>query len=95
VRTVDRAAHATIDHTHRFAVICPETGADGARIFVDRLADRLAAALTAKGAHDGSPLTRVACTFPGDEADLAGLRSQFAAFDRLEHPDHPVVQASE
>src|SRR5438270_2009847 len=41
VRTVDRAVHAREDGRHRIAVVLPETAAEGARIFTDRLAARL------------------------------------------------------
>jgi hypothetical protein len=32
----------------------------------------------------------VAATYPGDDGRMAGLRDQFAAIDRSEHPEHPV-----
>lgn len=92
IRSVDRAVHAKDESWHRFAVICPETGPDGARVFVDRLADRLGAFLRTRGASiDGSALSTVAGTFPGDDGDLRSLRDQFAAIDRFEHPDHPAA----
>jgi GGDEF domain-containing protein len=92
VRNVDRAVHAFDGDRHRFAVICPETGPEGARVFVDRLADRLGAYLRTRGASvDGSALATVACTFPGDDADLQSLREQFAAIDRSVHPEHPTT----
>jgi GGDEF domain-containing protein len=91
VRSVDRAVHARDGSVHRFAVICPETGAEGARIFADRLAERVGAFTRSRGVAlpDGG-LVAVACTFPGDEDRLGTLREQFAAIDRSEHPDHPT-----
>lgn len=88
VRSVDRAVHARDGQLHRFAVICPETGAEGARIFVDRLAERLAAFLSARGvATAADDIRRTACTFPGDDAGLKVLRDQFSAIGAADGPD--------
>ncbi|MBW3614520.1 MAG: hypothetical protein KY439_04315 [Actinobacteria bacterium] len=88
VRSVDRAVHARDTRAHRFAVICPETGSEGARVFVDRLAEKMAAFLSSRGvATAADDIRRTACTFPGDEAGLEALRDQFAAIDRAETPD--------
>lgn len=85
VRTVDRAVHARDDRGHRFAVICPETGPDGAQVFVDRLAERLAAHLSNRGVPTSAgDLGCTAYTFPGDESGLHDLREQFAAIDSAE-----------
>jgi GGDEF domain-containing protein len=94
VRTVDRAVHARDGSVHRFAVICPETGAEGARVFADRLAERVGAYLRGRGVvlPEGA-LVSVACTVPGDDDRLASLRAQFAAIDRSEHPEHPTQTA--
>ena len=91
VRSVDRAVHARDGSVHRFAVICPETGAEGARVFGARLAERVGAYARGRGvALPDGELVWVACTFPGDDDDrLGSLRAQFAAIDRSEHPDHP------
>lgn len=95
VRSVDRAVHARDGSVHRFAVVCPETSAEGARIFADRLAERVAAFARSRGVAlaDGS-LVATACTFPGDEERLAAIREQFAAIDRSEHPEHPTEVAA-
>ena len=45
VRTVDRAVHSHDGERHRIVVVLPETAAEGARIFTDRLATRVAAFL--------------------------------------------------
>jgi diguanylate cyclase (GGDEF)-like protein len=90
VRTMDRAVHA---HTteHKFAVICPETGPEGIRIFSDRLAERFAALVADRGAEvPGGSLRADAYTFPGDDEALAALRAEFEAIDAQEH----VVAAS-
>lgn len=89
VRNVDRAVHADDGRQHRFAVVLPETGPEGARIFTERLADRLADYLT----HRGIPVTapdigRAATTYPDDgDAAVQVLRDQFAEIDRTEHPE--------
>ncbi|MBW3650120.1 MAG: hypothetical protein KY458_06080 [Actinobacteria bacterium] len=88
VRSVDRAVHARDSAAHRFAVVCPETGSEGATIFVDRLAERLAAFLSTRGVPTAAAdIRRTACTFPGDDGALQALRDQFAAIDRAENPD--------
>ena len=95
VRSVDRAVHARDGSVHRFAVICPETGAEGAQVFGGRLAERIAAFLRSRGVDIGEgDLVWVACTFPGDEDRLASIREQFAAIDRFEHPEHPTAPRS-
>jgi diguanylate cyclase (GGDEF)-like protein len=92
VRSMDRAVHARDGNTHRFVVVCPETGPEGARIFADRLADSITDLLRERGVRlaDGAPLARSSYTYPGDDARLSTLREEFAAIDRAEHPDHPV-----
>lgn len=96
VRSVDRAVHARDGSVHRFAVVCPETAAEGARIFGARLAERVGAFVRSRGvALPEGDLVLVTCTFPGDDEDrLASLRAQFAAIDRSEHPEHPAVRPS-
>ena len=93
VRNVDRAVYG-FDDRHRFAVICPETGPEGARIFVDRMAERIATILNDRGIKSVAvgDLGRAAVTFPGDDDSLDRLRSEFASIDREEHPEHPAGQ---
>lgn len=95
VRTVDRAVHARDASVHRFAVVCPETAAEGADIFVRRLAERLREFLAARGVDtDASQLVQVSVTLPGDEERLATIREQFASIDRTEHPEQVASSAS-
>src|SRR3954463_3907614 len=90
VRTVDRAVHAHDDNRHRVAVVLPETGAEGAQVFTDRLATRIAAFLAQRGAAvNETDVSGLAITFPGDEAPLQQLREEFADIERREHPEHP------
>jgi GGDEF domain-containing protein len=93
MRSVDRAVHARDGSVHRFAVICPETGTEGAAIFADRLAERLGDFLRTRGADVGQTLTRAASTYPADDDRLNALRYQFADIDRTEHPEHPAADA--
>lgn len=88
VRSVDRAVHAYDGQRHRFAVICPETGAEGAQVFVDRLAERLAGFLSERGVSTATAdIRRTACTIPGDDAALEAMRDEFRAIDRAESSD--------
>ena len=90
VRTVDRAVHAHDGQLHRVAVVLPETASEGAEVFTERLATRIAAFLGQRGATvNESSVLRRAMTFPGDEAALQELREEFADIERREHPEHP------
>lgn len=88
VRTVDRAAHGADPARHRFAVVLPETGPEGARIFTDRLAERVAAYLRERDiAVPAGGLHSLAATFPGDDDAIRSLKDEFDAIDRVEHPE--------
>jgi GGDEF domain-containing protein len=90
VRTVDRAVHAHDGQRHRIVVVLPETAAEGAQIFTDRLATRVAAFLGQRGAAvNEDSVSRQAITFPGDDGVLQQLREEFADIERREHPEHP------
>src|SRR5438270_3565152 len=90
VRTVDRAVHAHDGDFHRVVVVLPETAAEGAQVFTDRLATRVAAFLAQRGAAvSEAQVGRQALTFPGDEDSLQTLRETFANIERREHPEHP------
>ncbi|MBV9410119.1 MAG: hypothetical protein JO148_00875 [Acidimicrobiia bacterium] len=90
VRTVDRAVHAHDGQLHRVVVVLPETAEEGATIFTERLATRVAAFLSQRGAAvEESAVKRRAMTFPGDEPALQELREEFADIERREHPEHP------
>ncbi|HVM12529.1 MAG TPA: hypothetical protein VM638_08665 [Actinomycetota bacterium] len=90
VRTVDRAVHADDGIYHRFTVILPETGREGARVFAGRLAERVAAHYTERGADlQADRLQLTVATGPEDEEELRRLRDEYAAINRAEHPDPP------
>ena len=92
VRTVDRAVHGRDASHDRFAVVLPETGPEGARIFTQRLAARLAEYLEHRGAAVTLDDVRsVALTYPDDEGALFAVRSEFAEIDRIEHPEAPAT----
>ncbi len=88
VRTVDRGVYGGEPKMHRFAAVLPETGAEGARIFVERLAIRMEDHLTQNGARtpEGG-LIASNFTFPGDDAEVQALRDSFAEIDRRQHPE--------
>jgi hypothetical protein len=94
VRTVDRAVHCVARSNHRVAVILPETGAEGAQLFADRLAARLSDWLAGQGVT-GDVLKARVVTFPGDDGTLHQLREEFAAVDHVEHPLAPELTIPE
>ncbi|MDP9223166.1 MAG: diguanylate cyclase [Actinomycetota bacterium] len=96
VRTVDRAVHGKSQSQYRFAVVLPETGPQGARVFAERLADNMVAFLGGRGIHVmRTDVTATAATFPDDEAAIAKVREGFADIDRLEHPEANSATAEE
>lgn len=96
VRTVDRVVHAFDGQRHRIAVVLPETSQEGTRIFTDRLAAKLAEHLSGRGIKIAvQELDSKALTFPGDEEALETIRSEFAAIDRLEHPEGAQTRLNE
>lgn len=88
VRTVDRAVHGFDGARHRFAIVLPETAQEGAGIFRDRLAERLAAFLSERRFHlDPGDIEKRSVTFPEDgEEGIEAMRSQYREIDRVEHP---------
>lgn len=94
VRTVDRVAHARDDSRHRFAVVLPETGAEGATVFGRRLRQWVSDYLGQRGAALGDAAISVnTLTFPGNELEIRALREEFAAIDREEHPEAAELAA--
>lgn len=92
VRTVDRPVHAKDGSVHRFAVICPETGEEGARVFSSRLGERIGEYVKGRGVDLGAAtLVSTFATYPGDDSTMDALKGQFAAIDREQHPEHPAV----
>jgi hypothetical protein len=79
--------HARDGAQHRVAVVLPETAGEGARIFTDRLSQKVTEYLKERGAVIKEPLVARSFTYPGDEAGLSQLRDEFAAIDKTEHPE--------
>lgn len=88
VRDVDRAVYAYDRGLHRFATVLPETGSDGARTFIQRLVARLEDHVTTRGGRipEGGLVSK-SLTFPGQDAQIEALKSEFAQIDREQHPE--------
>ena len=87
VRAVDRVAHSLDGDVHRFGIVLPETGAEGAEVFSNRLAERVGSFLEERGAKAGEGGIRPASfTYPEHEQAIAELREEFRRVDRSEHP---------
>ena len=93
VRTVDRPVHGFDGQRHRFGVVLPETGREGAGIFVDRLADRIERFLSERKVRlSEGDVTRTAVTYPDDgDGAIDQLRDEFRAIDSYEHPSEAPV----
>jgi GGDEF domain-containing protein len=91
IRTVDRGVHALDGDVHRFAAILPETGRDGSRVFITRLAAKMTDLLAHKGSK--ATVSQEIAVFPGDEPDLNELRARFTAIDALQHPETAEASA--
>ena len=94
IRTVDRGVHARDEQRHRFAVILPETGSEGARTFAQRLATRLGEQLRRRNVAIENDLAFGALTFPGDESSFSSLRGEFEQIDEAEHPEASMLRSS-
>lgn len=89
IRDVDRAVHGTDGVTHHLGVVMPETGPEGALIFTQRLRDKVLDYLVKKGARlSPEDVVSRAVTYPVDgEPEVQRLRADFAAIEKLEHPE--------
>lgn len=71
VRTTDKVTRMATDEAEELAIILPETGSEGARIFVERARAGLADTLGDMGVEvDEQTLRGRWMTLPGDEEDL-------------------------
>lgn len=96
VRTVDRAVHARGASHHRLAVVLPETGREGTRVFTERLGERVAEYLERRGSPvERSRMRMVSATYPEEEAVIERLRSEFREIDKAEHPEEVKSQSRE
>ena len=88
VRSVDRPVHGNDSERHRFAVVLPETGAGGASLFADRLAEQITDFLLRRGVPvTPEQIARLAAAYPEAEEEIQQTRRYFAEIDRLEHPE--------
>ena len=95
VRTVDRVVHCVDGEMHRFAVVLPETGTEGAGIFTARLADRVSSFLKERGAKLAEEgVVPQSLSFPQDGDKLETLRDEFRRVDRIEHPETTSVRTN-
>lgn len=96
VRTVDRPVHGFEGTRHSFAVVLPETGVEGSRIFTERLAERMAGYLRDRGIQMTNEDVRSEhVTYPDDgEARIQELRQRFAGIDRHEHPQEKTTASA-
>lgn len=93
VRTVDRPAHADDGERHLFAVVLPETPAEGAEVFRDRVVTRTAELLRERGIDiEPENLPNRRATYPGDHEKLNDVRSRFARVAEIEHPDGSEIR---
>lgn len=87
VRKVDRAVHSHAAGRHRLAIVLPETGAEGAQIFTQRLAVRLTEHIAGRGVSIGSgDVSATWLSYPGSDGEMRRLQDEFREIDRLEHP---------
>ncbi|HWC13468.1 MAG TPA: hypothetical protein VG929_02595 [Actinomycetota bacterium] len=88
IRDVDRAVHGSDGVTNRLAVVMPETGAEGAVIFTERLRNKVGEYLRIKGAQLGpTDIVSRSITYPHDgEPEVQKLRSEFASIEGLQQP---------
>jgi GGDEF domain-containing protein len=87
IRTVDRAVHSDDGTRHRIGIVLPETGREGARIFTERLAERIREHLGRRGIGGLEQVRSVFFTFPEDEQNVRQLRGEFEAIERTEYPE--------
>ncbi len=80
IRTVDRGAHIDDGRHHRFALILPETPAEGAEVFAHRFRGRLVELLSDRRIPvEERDVGLTSITVPGGESELAELREQARA----------------
>lgn len=88
-RTVDQVVHATQDDVDIFAIVLPETGAEGSRVFAGKLTTHLdeVASSFEEGTGTWLPST---VTFPGQETELDALVARFKEIVKVDYPESSV-----
>lgn len=91
VRAVDRPVHGRDSKHHRFAVVLPETGKEGAQIFGERLASSIVAYMGKRGIRvASSEVDWKAVSFPAEEKQLRDEITRFATIAKEDHPSGHV-----
>lgn len=86
-RSVDRVVHAADRSRHLFAIVLPETGAEGAGVLAQDLRQRIGRELrTAQGTNADVGGLKLRVVTPDAGGSLEALRTEFFALDRLKHP---------
>ena len=85
VRTVDHVVHVRDGEHHRFAVVLPETAAEGAEVFRGRFDEKVRAHLAERGVTIADAAPARAITFPGDDLSMSALRDDFTRIDAAQH----------
>lgn len=82
LRNVDRPVHCLDGDRYRFAVILPDTGPEGCRVFASRFERILVSRLTYRHiALQGSDVSVLAVSFPEDADAIQSIVRQFADAD--------------
>lgn len=90
VRTVDHVVHAHDGDVHRLVAVLPETAREGAEVFRSRFDERIRAFFAERGAAiAGTDGRATALTYPGDDAEMDGLRAEFQRIDAAQHRGAP------
>lgn len=85
IRTVDQPVHSSDGTRHRFAVILPDTGPEGARLFAARFGPALAERLLVhRAGHEPVGVVASALSYPDDAAEIDSLTREFSADDRFQ-----------
>lgn len=76
VRTTDLVTRVPLDDREELVVVLPETGQEGARVFLERLVPGARDVLSSSGVSVDGELTGTAFTLPGDEGRLRELQTR-------------------
>lgn len=86
LRPTDRAIHAADGRGHIFAVILPDTGAEGAKIFGNRLLSAATEFFAERGSGSSEKMSVEMISFPADEGLLESFSNRLRQIDQAEHP---------
>lgn len=89
IRTTDTASFIADGRSYRIGVILPETPGEGARIFANRMANRVSAFLLGRNVGV-PPLMPAVATLPGDEQKLTSMLEEIAGTGRAPVATRPA-----